>query len=89
MHTYDSSIYGNWFNYEDTLGNDDSLAEGTCNQALAMTGDFTVRLGEISQQEKSHTRVFYCSIFFLILSTILMNPTTYMSQLTVMLKAQR
>jgi hypothetical protein len=43
MHTYDSSIYGNWFNYEDTLENDDSLAEGTCNQALAMSGEFTVR----------------------------------------------
>jgi hypothetical protein len=42
LHTYDSSIYGNWFDYDDTLDNDDSLVEGTCNQDQAVSGDFTV-----------------------------------------------
>lgn len=56
MHTYDSSVYGNWFNYEDTLSNDDSLAEGTCNQALAMTGDFTVSVSFSSVTCHCHCR---------------------------------
>ena len=40
MHTYDSTTYGKWFDYDSEIDNDDSLAEGFCSQDLASTGTF-------------------------------------------------
>ena len=47
MHTYDSNSYGTYLAPDELIDNDDSLAEGTCNQAFAATGTFSYFLFDL------------------------------------------
>jgi hypothetical protein len=47
MHTYDSPVYGKWFEPGTMIENDDSLSEGTCNTMLASNGVFTYFLFDL------------------------------------------
>ena len=59
MHTYDSTSYGNWWDGEDTLDNDDSLAEASCSQALSMTGEYTYYLFDLSADPYETTNLYH------------------------------
>jgi len=47
MHTFESAAYSDWFEAEDKLDNDDSLAAGTCSQSLAQSGEFIYYLFDL------------------------------------------
>jgi arylsulfatase A-like enzyme len=49
MHTYDSPIYGKWFEPGTLIENDDSLSEGVCNTNLASSGEFTYFLFDMEK----------------------------------------
>lgn len=59
MHTFDSTAYGAWWDGEDRLDNDDSLAEGSCSQASAMTGEYTYYLFDLVNDPYETTNLYH------------------------------
>ena len=59
MHTYDSTAYGAWWDGSDKLDNDDTLAESTCSQALASTGEFTYYLFDLVADPYETTNLYH------------------------------
>jgi hypothetical protein len=58
MHTYDSSTYGAWWDYDDTLDNDDSLAEATCSQSGSQNGEFSYFLFDLINDPYETTNLY-------------------------------
>ena len=59
MHTYDSTAYGAWWDGDEELDNDDTLAESTCSQALAMTGEYTYYLFDLIADPYETTNLYH------------------------------
>lgn len=59
MHTYDSTAYGAWWNGDEELDNDDTLAEASCSQSLASTGEFTYYLFDLQADPYETTNLYH------------------------------